>query len=202
VRGRHLTCPSQGCRRRRLTLAQQPTRCRLLPGHGCPVSSSSGEEGSGTNPGVPLPPREEVVIEFAFAGRANDHRCSRVARGGVPCRSCRPGTGTRDSQSVAPSQAEEATESYPSGTQRKSIINTQRSPIWRANCRCFGPGGPSTGPTSEFVAACPCPDGLMQDGTQEGNKAYVILHRDARSRGYKRYGRAKTREREKERVRP
>jgi hypothetical protein len=23
-------------------------------------------------------------------------------------------------------------------------------------------------PTSEFVAACPCPDGLMQDGTQEG----------------------------------
>jgi hypothetical protein len=23
-------------------------------------------------------------------------------------------------------------------------------------------------PTSEFVAACPCPDGLMQDETQEG----------------------------------
>jgi hypothetical protein len=23
-------------------------------------------------------------------------------------------------------------------------------------------------PTSEFVAVCPCPDGLMQDGTQEG----------------------------------
>jgi hypothetical protein len=23
-------------------------------------------------------------------------------------------------------------------------------------------------PTSEFVAACPCPDGLMQDGTQAG----------------------------------
>jgi hypothetical protein len=23
-------------------------------------------------------------------------------------------------------------------------------------------------PTSKFVAACPCPDGLMQDGTQEG----------------------------------
>jgi hypothetical protein len=27
------------------------------------------------------------------------------------------------------------------------------------------PGGPSTGPTSEFIAACPCPDGLAQDGT-------------------------------------
>jgi hypothetical protein len=37
-------------------------------------------------------------------------------------------------------------------------------------------------PTSKFVAACPCPDGLMQDRTQEGNEAYVILHRDARSR--------------------
>jgi hypothetical protein len=41
-------------------------------------------------------------------------------------------------------------------------------------------------PTSEFVVVCPCPDGLMQDGTQGGNEAYVILHRGARSRGYKR----------------
>jgi hypothetical protein len=57
-------------------------------------------------------------------------------------------------------------------------------------------------PTSEFVVACPCPDGLMQDGTQEGNEAYVISHRGARSRGYKRCGRARTRESEKERVRP
>jgi hypothetical protein len=37
----------------------------------------------------------------------------------------------------------------------------------------------------------------MQDGTQEGNKAYVILHQGARSRGYKRCGRARTRERER-----
>jgi hypothetical protein len=28
------------------------------------------------------------------------------------------------------------------------------------------PGGPSTEPTSEFIAVCPCPDGLAQDGTQ------------------------------------
>jgi hypothetical protein len=41
-------------------------------------------------------------------------------------------------------------------------------------------------PTSKFVATCLCPDGLMQDGTQEGNVAYVILHRGACSRGYKR----------------
>jgi hypothetical protein len=54
-------------------------------------------------------------------------------------------------------------------------------------------------PTSEFVAACPCPDGLMQDGTQEGNEAYVISHRGACSRGYKRCGRARARARERER---
>jgi hypothetical protein len=33
-------------------------RCCLLPGHGCSVSPSSGEEGGGADPGVPLPPRE------------------------------------------------------------------------------------------------------------------------------------------------
>jgi hypothetical protein len=32
----------------------------------------------------------------------------------------------------------------------KVFVNTQRSPTWRTNCRCFGPGGPSTGSTSEF----------------------------------------------------
>jgi hypothetical protein len=40
-------------------------RCRLLPGHGCLVSSSSGEEGGGANPGVPLLPRGDAVVEFA-----------------------------------------------------------------------------------------------------------------------------------------
>jgi hypothetical protein len=83
----------------------------------------------------------------------------------------------------------------------KVFVNTQRAPTWRANCRHFGPRGPSTGPTSEFIAARPCLDGLIQDGTQEENEAYVILHRGARSRGYKHCGRARTSERE-ERVRP
>jgi hypothetical protein len=50
-------------------------------------------------------------------------------------------------------------------------------------------------PTSEFVAACPCPDGLMQDGTQEGNVAYVISYRGACSRGYKRHETARARAR-------
>jgi hypothetical protein len=56
-------------------------------------------------------------------------------------------------------------------------------------------------PTSEFVAMYPCPDGLMQDGTQEGNEAYVISHRGARSRGYKRRERARARARQRERER-
>jgi hypothetical protein len=42
----------------------------------------------------------------------------------------------------------------------------------------------------------------MQDGTQEGNEAYVILHRGARSRGYKRRERARARARESPCVRP
>jgi hypothetical protein len=50
-------------------------------------------------------------------------------------------------------------------------------------------------PTSKFVAACPCPDGLMQDRTQEENVAYVISHRGARSRGYKRRETARARAR-------
>jgi hypothetical protein len=37
------------------------------------------------------------------------------------------------------------------------------------SCRCLGPGG-SLGSTSE-IAACPCPDGLARDGTQEVGQA-------------------------------
>jgi hypothetical protein len=50
-------------------------------------------------------------------------------------------------------------------------------------------------PTSKFVVVCPYPDGLMQDGTQGGNVAYVISHRGACSRGYKRRARERGRER-------
>jgi hypothetical protein len=50
----------------------------------------------------------------------------------------------------------------------KVFVNTQQAPTWRANCRRFGPGGPSTEPTSEFYHCVPLPDGLAQDGTQGG----------------------------------
>jgi hypothetical protein len=54
------------------------------------------------------------------------------------------------------------------------------------------------GPTSKFVAACPSPDGLAQDGTQGGkcDLCYPAPGGCARSRGYKR-----SREREGEPVR-
>jgi hypothetical protein len=41
----------------------------------------------------------------------------------------------------------------------------------------------------------------MQDGTQEGNEVYVISHRGARSRGYKRREGARVRARERESLR-
>jgi hypothetical protein len=78
----------------------------------------------------------------------------------------------------------------------KLFVNTQQAHIWRANCRRFGPGGPSTEPTSEFIAACPCPDGLAQDGTHGGNVARVISHR-----GVLVVGVTNVRERESEPVR-
>jgi hypothetical protein len=53
---------------------RQPTRCRLLHGHGCPVSSSCSEEGGGTNPDAALLPRGEDVVEFAATGGADDRR--------------------------------------------------------------------------------------------------------------------------------
>jgi hypothetical protein len=74
----------------------------------------------------------------------------------------------------------------------KVFVNMQQPPTWRANCRRFRPGGPSTEPTSEFIAACPCPDGLAQDGTQGGMHLVLSRTEGARSRGYKR------RERERE----
>jgi hypothetical protein len=81
-----------GVPRRRLALDRQPTRCHLLPGHGCPVSTSCGEEGGRANLDAALPPRGEDVIEFAAAGRADDRRCCCRASGGVvPCCSCRRG---------------------------------------------------------------------------------------------------------------
>jgi hypothetical protein len=51
----------------------------------------------------------------------------------------------------------------------KVFVNTQQSPTWRANCRRFGPARTLNRLVNlSLHVRCPCPDGLMQDGTQEG----------------------------------
>jgi hypothetical protein len=39
------------------------------------------------------------------------------------------------------------------------------------------PGDPQLSRPVNFIAACPCPDGFAQDGTQGGNAACIISHR-------------------------
>jgi hypothetical protein len=137
-------------------------RCRLLPGHGCPVSSSCGKEGGGANPDAALPPRGEDVVEFAAAGRADDHRCCLLQ-----------GEEYHVVAAIAGHELETPEAEHRPGLKRslrtthlelngKMFVNTQHAPTWRANCRRFGPGGPSTEPTSEFITVCPYLDGLRK----------------------------------------
>jgi hypothetical protein len=49
----------------------------------------------------------------------------------------------------------------------KVFVNTQQDPYLARQLSAFQTREDPR-PTSEFVAACPCPDGLMQDGTQDG----------------------------------
>jgi hypothetical protein len=68
-------------------------------------------------------------------------------------------------------------------------------------CRRLGPGG-SLGPMSE-IAACPCPDGLARDGTQDvGQALYYPTPGVPLVVGVTSTSREGERERERERVRP
>jgi hypothetical protein len=49
----------------------------------------------------------------------------------------------------------------------KVFVNTQQDPYLARQLSAFWTREDPQ-PTSEFDAACPCPDGLMQDGTQGG----------------------------------
>jgi hypothetical protein len=69
---------------------------------------------------------------------------------------------------------------------KRQAAEGQGSRMRHAKCRRFGPGGPSTEPTSEFIVACPCPDGLAQDGTQGEMRPVLSRTGGACSRGYKR----------------
>jgi hypothetical protein len=52
---------------------------------------------------------------------------------------------------------------------RKVFVNTQQAPTWRANCQRFGPGGPSTEPTSEFYRCVPLPRWVGARWNTRGN---------------------------------
>jgi hypothetical protein len=53
-------------------------------------------------------------------------------------------------------------------TEQINKVQTSPNKTLNSDCRRFGPGVP--GPTSE-IAACPYPDGLARDGTQEVGQA-------------------------------
>jgi hypothetical protein len=117
-------------------------RCRLLPGHGCPASSSCGEEGGGTNPDAALPPRgktssssqlpgELTAIVVAVALWGKEHHVVAAVEGHeleTPKMEQHPGL----------KRLLETTHLELNG---KLFVNTQQAPTWHANCRRFDPGG-------------------------------------------------------------
>jgi hypothetical protein len=114
-------------------------RCRLLHGHGCPVSSSDDEEGGGANPGVPLLPRWEVVVEFAAAGRADDRCCCRAVGEEYDVVAAVKGHELKTPEVEHRPQLKRLLEATHLELNGKVFVNTQRAPTWRANCRRFGP---------------------------------------------------------------
>jgi hypothetical protein len=139
VRGQHLTCPPQGCRRSRLALVRQPMRCRLLPGHGCPVSSSSGEEGGRANPSVPLPqrgkssssspsPGEPTTVVLVMLRGEEYHVVAAIVGHELETPEAEQRPGLKRLLKTTHLELNE-----------KVFVNTQQAPTWRANCRRFGP---------------------------------------------------------------
>jgi hypothetical protein len=143
ARGQRPTCPPLGGQRRRL--ARQPTRCRLPPGHGCPASSSCGEEGGGTNPVLLFPhggkmssssppPGELTAVIVVVALWGKEYHVVAAVEGHeleTPETEQRPGL-------------KRLLETTHLELNRKLFVNTQQAPTWRANCRRFDPGGPWT----------------------------------------------------------
>ena len=68
---------------------------------------------------------------------------------------------------------------------RKVFVNTQQSPTWRANCRRFGPAW-TVNRLVNLLLRVPAQMGRCKMQHKREDEAYVILHRGARSRGYKR----------------
>jgi hypothetical protein len=142
-------------------------RCRLLPGHGCFVFSSSGEEGGGANPGVPLPPQgkspssspppgEPTTVVVVVLRGEEYHVEAAVAGHELETLKAEHRPGLKSLLKILHLELN-----------RKVFVNTQQDPYLARQLSAFWTREDPQ-PTSEFDAACPCPDGLMQDGTQGG----------------------------------
>jgi hypothetical protein len=117
-------------------------RCRLLPGHGCPVSSSCGEEGGGTNldaalpprgktPSSPPPPGELTTVAVAVALRGEEYHVVAAVEGHeleTPKAKQRP-------------ELKRLLKAPHLKLNGKLFVNTQQAPTWHANCRRFDPEG-------------------------------------------------------------
>jgi hypothetical protein len=167
VRGQHPTCPPQGCRRHRLALVRQPTRCCLLPGHGCSFFSFSGAEGGGANPDVPLLPWGDAVVEFASVGRADDRRCCRAAGEEYHVVAAVAGHELETPEAEHRLRLKRLLKIVHLELNGKVFVNMQQYPYLARQLSAFWTREDPQ-PTSEFDVVCPCPDGLMQDETQEG----------------------------------
>jgi hypothetical protein len=58
----------------------------------------------------------------------------------------------------------------------KVFVNMQRAPTWRANYRCFVPGGPQPDRLVNFSVTCPVQMGRCKMEHKRGDEAYIILH--------------------------
>jgi hypothetical protein len=117
-------------------------RCRLLPGHGCPASSSCGEESGWTNPDAALPPRgktsssspppgELTAVVVAVALQRKEYHVVAAVEGHeleTPETEQRP-------------RLKRLLETTHLELNGKLFVNTQEAPTWRANWRRFDPGG-------------------------------------------------------------
>jgi hypothetical protein len=129
-------------------------RCRLLLGHGCPVSSSCGEEGGEANPDAALPPRgktsssspppgELMTVVVAVALWGEEYHVVVAVEGHeleTPEAEHRP-------------ELKRLLKTTHLELNGKLFVNTQQTPTWRANCRRFGPGGSVSQPVNLSLRA-------------------------------------------------
>jgi hypothetical protein len=114
-------------------------RCHLLPGHGCSVSSSFGEEGGGANPGAPIPlrgksssssppPGEPTTVIVVVLRGEEYHVVAAVVGHELETPEAEHCPGLNRLLKIVHLELN-----------GKVFVNTQQAPTWRTNCRRFGP---------------------------------------------------------------